>query len=154
MDPILQMFLSWQFIIFCLAISAVIFVIRSVFEYLIINYITSVKNLKLWKELILPILPVSIGCFLGWQIKSYPYPPDLSFTGGRIIFGMVAGLLSGLVYRVIKGILYNKTTDVPNITLQVPQMQPMQTNTIQEASKLSDMPLVDTNIPANSENNK
>lgn len=155
MDPILQMFFSWQFIIFCLGIAAIVFVIRSVAEYLIINYLKSLKNLMLWKELILPILPVTSGGVTAWFLKSYPYPPDLSFNGGRIIFGIVAGFLSGLVYRVIKGILNNKANNPDisvNANIQMNNLQPMQSNTIQQSTttiQQSNQTIVPTNISIN-----
>lgn len=101
MDPILQMFLSWQFIVFGLAVAAIIFVVRTVVEYF-------VKKSQIWKELILPILPVFIGGFFSLFIKSYPYPNDLTSTGSRLVFGVVAGLLSGLMYRVIKSLINQK----------------------------------------------
>ena len=101
MDPILGMFLSWQFIVFGLAIAAVMFVIRTVVEFY-------VKNSKVWKDLILPILPVLIGGLSSVLISSYPYPNELTSVGSRAVFGFVAGLLSGLMYRVIKSLIQQR----------------------------------------------
>lgn len=106
MDPILEMFFSWQFIVFSLAVAAVIFVIRTVVEYFVQKSKPAVK--KLWHDLFLPILPVFVGGFIGHFFKSYPYPNDLTSDGNRIVFGVVAGLLSGLLYRVIKSLIMQK----------------------------------------------
>ena len=63
------------------------------------------KNSKLWKELILPVLPVVLGPTAAFLAKQYPYPNGLSSGSARVAFGLVAGLLSGLVYRVLKSAL-------------------------------------------------
>lgn len=112
MDTVLQALLSWQFVLFALAIAALTFVIRKVVEFALDNpNIPTGKMTKedrLWKELILPILPVVLGAVAGFLAKKYPFPDGLSNPSARIAFGLVAGLLSGLVYRVIKGTLAAK----------------------------------------------
>lgn len=106
MDPILQIFLSWQFVVFSLAIASIIFVIRTTVEYFIKN--TKFSTKKMWQDLFLPILPVLIGALFAFLVKSYPYPNNLTSTGNRVVFGVVAGLLSGLLYRVIKSLVSQK----------------------------------------------
>lgn len=106
MDPILQIFLSWQFVVFSLAVAAIMFVIRTVGEYFFKNAKLTVK--KLWQDLFLPILPVIVGGLFAFFVKSYPYPNNLTSNGNRIVFGVVAGLLSGLLYRVIKSLIFQK----------------------------------------------
>jgi len=108
----MDFFVSWQFIIFCLGISGIIYVIRTNVEYLLRNNRRFSKKSKIWRDLILPVLPVFVGICFAFLFKSYPYPKELSFEGGKIIFGIVSGLLSGLVYRVFKGVLYNKYNSV------------------------------------------
>src|SRR5574338_712392 len=105
MDTIFQALFSWQFLLFCLAIAAVLFVIRRLFEYLLETRKIDAKNSKLWKDLILPILPVVLGPTAAYLAKAYPYPNGLSSGSARVAFGLVAGLLSGLVYRVLKSAL-------------------------------------------------
>lgn len=61
--------------------------------------------IELWRENVLPYLPVGMGAFLGWQIDSYPYPGEFGESlSGRVLLGIVAGLASGLVYRHVKGL--------------------------------------------------
>jgi len=116
----MDFFVSWQFIVFCLGISGIIYVIRSFVEYTLANNKKFSKNSKIWRNLVLPILPVFIGAISPFIFKTYPYPQELMFNGGKIIFGIVAGLLSGLVYRVFKGVLYQKFNDsLPNETISV-----------------------------------
>ena len=108
MDTILDTILSWQFIIFGVAVSAVMFVIRTIVEYIMSACKMAVKDSKLWNELFLPILPVIIGTVGAFFFKTYPYPDGLTTNGDRIIFGLVAGLLSTLIYRIGKALLIKK----------------------------------------------
>lgn len=115
MDPILQILLNWQFVTFGLAISAIIFVVRKVLEYLMETFTNLEKENKLWNDLILPILPVFLGALGGWLITGFPYPTGVSDVGSRVIWGLGAGLLSGLMYRVFKALLIQKIQAVfPN----------------------------------------
>jgi len=115
MDPILQTLLGWQFITFGLGISAIVFVIRKLVEYLMETYTNLSKEAKLWNDFILPVLPIALGGFLGWLIKTFPYPDGLSTNGSRIIWALGAGLLSGLLYRVVKSVLIQKINGITNI---------------------------------------
>jgi len=109
MDTMLAALLSWQFLIYCLAIAAIIFVIRKVVEYVLDNPKIPTgkmnKKSKLWRDLILPILPVVMGPLSTLIATQYPYPEGLSTVSGRLAFGLVAGLLSGLVYRLVSAFL-------------------------------------------------
>src|SRR5574337_363255 len=98
MDPILQTFINWQFLIFGIAVVAVVFVIRKVAEYLLANWKPAAKESKLWNDLVLPILPIAVGSIGALIFKHYPYPDGLTSGGSRFIFGLVAGLLSTVLY--------------------------------------------------------
>lgn len=111
MDPILQVLLSWQFILFGLAVAAIMYVIRTIVDYFI-GLKTNPKEIKLWNELFLPILPVLLGAFGADFFSAFPYPDGLTTKGDRIIFGLVAGLFSTLMYRVIKALLFQKIQGV------------------------------------------
>lgn len=112
MDPILQTLLSWQFIIFGLAISAVVFVIRKIVEYSMTRWAKFAINASFWNELLLPILPVILGALLAIIIQHFPYPENLTTGSSRFVFGLVAGLLSTLIYRVVNSLLGQKITEV------------------------------------------
>lgn len=115
MDTILQTLFSWQFLIFGSAIAAVMFVIRKIIEYAMANWSPLAKESKLWNDLLLPILPVLLGAFGALVFKTYPYPDGLVTGGGRFIFGLVAGLLSTLIYRVTKAMITQKIKEAdPN----------------------------------------
>ena len=141
MDSMLQALLSWQFLIFCLAIAAITFVIRKIVEFILDKpSVPASKSSVLWTDLILPILPVVLGCICGLAAKKYPYPDGLNFISGRVAFGLVAGLLSTLVYRVVNSFLLAKIAMVQ----QPAQPQP----TVGAAVGTAVGAAVDTNIDA------
>jgi len=114
MDSILAALLSWQFLFFCLAIGAVVFVIRIIVEYAMENWWplkqwrSANKDSKIWRSLILPILPVGLGLAAGVIAKAYPYPDGIISTSGRMAFGLVGGFTSSLVVRLYTAFLSSK----------------------------------------------
>lgn len=111
MDPILQTLLSWQFIIFGLAISAIMFVLRKIVEYAMAHWAQAAKESGLWTDLLLPISPVVLGATFAVIFKHFPYPDGLTTGSSRFVFGLVAGLLSTLIYRVVNSLLGQKISD-------------------------------------------
>lgn len=103
MDLAISMLFSWQFVLFCLGIAAITYICRTIVEYFLGVY--NKKDSKLWTELFLPIGPPITGSIVAHLFKSYPYPQEINSIGGVIIFGLVAGLFSGLVYKIVKGLL-------------------------------------------------
>ena len=96
---------------FGMAVAATLYVFRKVMEFLLSYVLPSSKTSwlwKLWNELLLPIAPVVFGVVGALLFKTYPYPDGLTTEGDRVIFGLVAGLLSTLFYRVIKALLIQK----------------------------------------------
>lgn len=108
MDPILQVLLSYQMIIFGLAVVAVVFVIRKIVEYIMETFFPKGLTSHFYNDVILPIMPILLGVIAGIFFRKFPYPDGLTTFGDRIIFGMVAGLLSSLIYRVVKSLLFQK----------------------------------------------
>lgn len=114
MDTILAGLLSWQFLSFCLAIGAVVFVTRLLVEYGMDNWWplkawkAAHKDAKLWRELILPTLPILLGVSFSLKIEEYAYPTGFTTMSGRLIFGLVAGFTSGLIVRLYRSFLTSK----------------------------------------------
>lgn len=111
MDLILQ-FLNIQFILFALGIAMVIFVIRTTIEYIAADLHKEMA--LIWTNLILPILPIILGAIFSYFIKDFSVPDGLTSSGGRILFGAVAGGLSTVMFQVIKGLLTAKITTTVN----------------------------------------
>jgi uncharacterized protein involved in response to NO len=101
MNNALTALFSWQFLLFCLMVATIMYLIRVAVEYIF----SKAVNSRLWNDLFLPILPPVIGAIIGYFASAYAYPEGLNSVSGRVAFGMVAGLLSSLVYRVMKAFL-------------------------------------------------
>jgi hypothetical protein len=104
MDPILSVFLSWQFIMFSLGIYVITWMMRTLLEYKFPKVITS----KFYSEIILPFTPVFVGAIVAFFATQYAYPAGIGTLSGRLLFGSVSGLLSGTLFRVIKAMLKSK----------------------------------------------
>lgn len=126
MDTVFQALLSWQLLMACLAIVAVTSVVRKFVEYFMENYTSFKKEAKLWTDLILPIFPIVFGSVVSAFAKSLPFPDGINTGSARFACGLVAGLLSGLVYRVLKSFLFSKvniSTDNSNDQALVDQVR-------------------------------
>lgn len=114
MDPILQVLLSWQFVFFGLAVATVMYVFRLIVEYLASLAKKDLSTSNLWNHLVLPVAPIVLGVVAAILLKTFPYPgftPDahgMVARGDRIIFGLVTGSMSTIMYRTIKALFYQK----------------------------------------------
>lgn|SRR5574337_281957 len=135
MDPILQVLLSWQFVFYGLAVATVMYVIRQIAEYLASLVNKDLAKSNLWNHLILPLAPIIIGVAGSILLKSFPYPgftPDahgVIARSDRIIFGLVAGSTSTIMYRAVKALFYQKVVGFAqnltgtNVTVNIPTEQ-------------------------------
>lgn len=118
MDPILQVLLSWQFVLYGLAVAMIMYIIRQVAEYLAEVLHWNLSSSKLWNELFLPLAPIILGVVGVLILKKFPYPgfvPDASGVvsrGNRIVFGLVSGGCSTIMYRVLKSLFYQKMVGI------------------------------------------
>jgi len=121
MDTALQALLSYQFILLCLSIAAITYVFKLTTQFFILDRpnMPGSRTSAFWTEVLLPIFPLFIGTIIGWLIKTSLYPEMVTGTAGRIFFGLVAGLLSGLVYRVVWGMIKSKIP-AASITQNIP----------------------------------
>jgi|ERR1035437_4665747 hypothetical protein len=119
MDQMFAVLLCWQFIFFALGISAIVFVIKTVVEYIISNHTSAPKESKLWNKVILPILPIVAGALLALIAKKYPYPEDLPSISGRVAFGLVAGMSATIIYQVFNATLANKIAPIMSTVITV-----------------------------------
>lgn len=110
MDTVLHALLSYQFVLFCLGLAAITYVIRLAVQFFILDNpkMPGSRVSAFWREFLLPIAPVVNGAIIGLLVKSSLYPTVVDGTASRVFFGLVAGLLSGLVYRVIWGLIKTK----------------------------------------------
>ncbi len=109
MDQILGQFFSLETIIFCIVVYIAVLVTRRLVEtsakylskYVPEKYSSNIT--EVWREWVLPVLPMLIGALLAFAIVAYPFPAIFAVSvSGRVFFGIVSGMASGYVYRFFK----------------------------------------------------
>lgn len=110
MDTALQALLSWQFVLLCLGLSAITHVFRLIVQFFILDNpkIPANRTSIFWRSVILPAFPFILGLIIGAFIKNGIYPDGIVVTAARMNLGLVAGLLSGLVYKVVTELIKSK----------------------------------------------
>lgn len=105
MDDFAGQFFTVNAVVFALVIWVLVLAQKRVVNVLF----TKIANTKIWLELILPFLPVIMGGVVALVAKKYPFPEAFAASASsRLFFGIVCGLFSGLVYRVIKSFILQK----------------------------------------------
>lgn len=126
MDPILSVFLSWQFIMFSLGIYIITWMMRTLLEFKFSKVITN----KFYSEIILPFTPVIMGGLVAFFATQYAYPTGISSISGRLVFGATAGMFSGLLFRVIKSMLQSKLGPDATAVAYPAQIETSQSTTV------------------------
>ena len=123
--------LTWQTLVFTLAIFIFSFLLRRTLEVLFptLSRGTPLSMAqRVWEELLLPSTPVLVGALMGGLLKNWLYPPALVTTGQHIIYGVVCGFFSGYAYKILKSLLTQKFSvelpDVPGAPQDPPQLPP------------------------------
>jgi len=109
MEQIFFGFITWQFLFFCIALGAIVYVVRLGVDFALGQ---TKKNAKWWREFLLPIFPVLLGQIIALLVTSYPFPEGFTSAGGRWIFGLVAGFSSGIVVRLYKALLSGRALEL------------------------------------------
>lgn len=109
LDALAEAILNPQFIYICLSVYVVTYFVRRLTEGICKILVDSnkVKNtalaLRIWSEILLPILPVLVGGLMGLMAKTFIWPEITNGTrSGRIIYGAVCGLFSAFIYNRIR----------------------------------------------------
>jgi hypothetical protein len=104
-DTVLESLFSIQTIVFAVVIYLQVLIFRKLIETAAskVAYIFPDKWepfwVELWREWILPAIPVIFGGLTSYLVVQYPYPEVFaSSDAGRIFFGLVAGLAAAYVY--------------------------------------------------------
>ncbi|SRR5260221_10860729 len=95
---------SWNFLLFSLGIFVMTYIVRTIFEYSFKKFTAS----SFWTAICLALMPPVFGGLTGLFAKSYAYPGELHSTFERVIFGAVAGLLSGWIYKIAKDLVKSR----------------------------------------------
>ena len=124
MDNALTILFSSQFILFCLCITGIVMFVRRIAEYVF----PTLKTSKPWTDAILPGAPMVIGVIMSLVDKAYPYATGLTSTLDHVIYGVAAGLLSNVVYRIVKAWAGNFLTNLLSTMAQAVGLPKAPTN--------------------------
>ncbi len=102
MDILVQL-LSITNVMLCLAVVALVWIQRKGVELLIKKlFKKDLNNYEIWTEFLVPIGPIGTACLL----MLVPGVPIMAMfaatTGTKLIFGLGLGLLSNVVYKLVK----------------------------------------------------
>ena len=107
MDDFISQFFTVNVIVFSLVIWVAVWVLRKVIEL----YFKKITSYESWRELFLPVLPVVVGGLLAVVAKQYPFPELFAKSvSSRMFLGIVCGMFSGFVYKLIKKNFVEKLT--------------------------------------------
>lgn len=105
MDNAISALLSVNFVFFCLMIAGITWILRNLAEHLFRKY--NVAEHSIWREVILPGLPVVLGMLVALFATKYPYGMPVAYVSFRVVYGTAAGLLSATVFRAIRAWIKN-----------------------------------------------
>jgi hypothetical protein len=123
MNEFLAVFLTWQFLVLCVGIAAITFVIRTLVEYFILNNpkMPGNSSSRFWRDVALVILPILLGIVFPLIGRDFPYPLAIVDSSSKFLFSSSAGLLSPTLYRVIKALLWKNVSETaPQVVEQYP----------------------------------
>ena len=121
MTELFALFFTWQFLLLCVGISAIWFVIRTLVESLILEnpHLPGSKTAKIWQDVIVLIGPVILGMIFPIFAKKFVYPVELTDNYSKFLFAASAGLAAPTIYRVMRAYLWSQTgqqAQLPNVT--------------------------------------
>lgn len=122
----ISQFITWPFLIFCLGLAAITFVVRRLLEFVMDRpSIPLDKNSIWWRDRALPLLPIILGGIIAFFAKMYPFPEMIGQSAvGRVFFGLVGGLFSSFAFNYIKRYLNPPKQDSSVSNQQPPQDPP------------------------------
>ena len=111
---VVEQLLTMYNLIFCLAVVAIVWIQRKGVEITVKTIAGwagkswNLKDSKVWTEFLVPLGPLGAGALL--TLIPQMAIPEMFATGmlNRMVFGLGMGLLSGLVYRLLKKNLLDK----------------------------------------------
>lgn len=99
MENLLLQLFALSNLIFCLMVWVLVWAQRKV----IAMVWKGAETNKWYREILLPLGPIGTGGLLGAFVSEFPYPEGFTSLAARVFYGVVCGLLSAHVYKMVKG---------------------------------------------------
>ncbi len=97
------------FLFLCLSVYALVHLIRKVLE----GASTKLAVSRVWRNTVLPIMPLIIGGCLGLFKQTFGWPAFITTTVGRVLFGIICGLASTFVFGRIRALVKDSKSELP-----------------------------------------
>lgn len=108
---------NFQTVYLCLAIYVLSYLTRRLFEgtwKILVQQGEVTKGalpVRIWAEVVVPILPILIGGALSFAAKTFVWPDFAIKTKlARVLYGCICGLFSAFIYNRIRGWLKSGVT--------------------------------------------
>lgn len=119
----MEALLSWQTVMFSVAVWIIVFLIRRVAELAR----PTLKFRPWWRNGVLVVLPPVLGVLLVLVMPTYSWPELLQSRADKILTGLCCGFFCGWTYKLVKGLLRGKldavrksvVPDTPTVTAPV-----------------------------------
>lgn len=113
---VLGQLITVYFIIFLLAVVFFVKLQRTLVEMISEYFFPNSEFIqsKLWRSFLLPFAPSGTGMVMAWLWGKFPYPDLLTSTGGHMMYGIGVGLLSNMLYSMIKELLADSIRSLAN----------------------------------------
>ncbi len=99
LDTVFQTFVTWQTVLFCLGISLVTHVIRTVVE----TTWKGARSNDIWNEVGVRLGPIGTGAILALSSKTFPWPTVIASSKlGLVFYGGACGVASAYVYGAFR----------------------------------------------------
>lgn len=111
MHEVIEQFTSPSVLILILVIWPIVWVLRQIIE----RSFPKVKRAKFWREFVVVVAPWVVGVLIGLFVPAYPWPELFAASEeARAALGLVCGLLTGHVYRLVNKIFVDKIRENRN----------------------------------------
>lgn len=105
---ILDQLLTLSNVILCFAIVGLVWAQRKIVELLMARYNKKMLKAKLWTEFFVPIAPLGTGALL-MLVPGIPVIEMFAATmATKMLFGLALGMVSGLVFRLLKKMIFDR----------------------------------------------
>lgn len=122
MDFGLDKFFCWQTVVIGFVVYGLTLGIRTVMEmWRPILTDRAQKANAWWTNVVLPLIPVTIGVTLCVCVrKTFPWPDGLGQFWGRAMYGFICGASASKIYQLVWGTLKSRLPADPNGTAVPP----------------------------------
>lgn len=108
-DNLFGWLFCWQTGFLVLVIYSLVLLVRRVTE----NAYKPIRVNPWWTNVVLPLLPLTLGFILCLLVATAPYPDGISSRWAHALYGLVCGAFSSKGYRILNSMIRKQFPDMP-----------------------------------------